>query len=53
MVEVPSIVIFVICLLGCGVHSFFLGRRIGVEHTLLYLENEGLIEFTEEPSGEE
>jgi hypothetical protein len=47
MVEMPSIVIFIICLIGCGIQSFFLGRRVGVEHTLVYLENEGLIEFEE------
>lgn len=43
MVEVPSIVIFIVCLIGCGYQSYFLGRRVGMTQCLEYLENQGVI----------
>lgn len=47
MVELPSIVIFLICLIGCGCQAWYLGRREGISACLVYLEDEGLIEFEE------
>ena len=47
MVEVPSIVIFIVCLIGCGYQSYFLGRRVGMTQCLEYLEDkrrESLVE---------
>ena len=49
MVEVPSFVIFMFCLVGCGVQAFFLGKQTGVENTIQYLHDKGIIEFTETP----
>ena len=45
MVEVPSFVIFMFCLVGAGVHSFFLGKQVGVENTIQYLHDKGIVEF--------
>jgi hypothetical protein len=43
MVEVPSIVIFIGCLIGCGYHSYFLGRKVGMSQCLEYLQEQGII----------
>jgi len=45
MAEVPSIAIFMFCLIGCGCQSYFLGKRYGVDITLLYLHEQGIIEL--------
>ena len=47
MVEVPSFVIFMFCLVGAGIHSFFLGKQVGVENTIQYLHDRGIVEFEE------
>ena len=49
MVEVPSFVIFMFCLVGAGIHSFFLGKQVGVENTIQYLHDKGIVEFDEYP----
>jgi len=48
MVEVPSIAVFIICLIGCSVQSFFLGKRYGIQDCLDYLQQEGVIDLEEE-----
>lgn len=53
MVEMHSIVVFIFCLIGCGIHSYFLGKRVGIIDCLGYLEDQGVIEFTEDSNGEE
>ena len=45
MVEVPSFVIFMFCLVGAGVPAFFLGKQVGVENTIQYLHDKGFVEF--------
>jgi hypothetical protein len=47
MPEFTSIVIFLFCLLGCGCQAWYLGRREGIAACLVFLEEQGLIEFTE------
>mgnify|MGYP003115707343 CR=1 FL=1 len=47
MVEVPSFLIFMFCLLGCGVQAFVLGKQVGVENTIQYLHDKGIVEFEE------
>ena len=47
MVEVPSFVIFMFCLIGAGVQAFFLGKQVGVENTIQYLHDKGIVEFEE------
>jgi hypothetical protein len=47
MVEMHSIVVFIFCLVGCGIHSYFLGKRVGIMDCLGYLEDQGVIEFEE------
>ena len=40
--------IFGICMCGCAVHAFYLGRRTGVESTVEYLMDKGILELDEE-----
>lgn len=40
--------IFAFCLIGCGAHAYYLGRRIGITSCIEYLEAEGYVAFTEE-----
>jgi len=49
MVEVPSFLIFMFCLAGCGIQAFFLGKQFGVENTIQYLHDKGIVEFEEYP----
>jgi len=44
MPAIEHFIIFVFCLLGAGVHSYFLGRKEGVLSTVEYLEMEGILE---------
>lgn len=36
------------CLVGCGIVSFKLGRLEGIEHTVQYFINVGVLEVEEE-----
>ena len=40
--------ILALCMFGCAGHAFFLGRRTGVEATVNYLMEKGILEFDEE-----
>jgi hypothetical protein len=44
MVTASSLAIFTFCLVGCGLTSFFLGRRDGIEATVDYLIEIGVLE---------
>ena len=35
-------------MMGCALHAFYLGRRTGVESTVEYLINKGILELDEE-----
>jgi hypothetical protein len=41
-------VIFIFCLIGCGLQSWWIGRRNGVQTTVDYLLDEGYLELDEE-----
>ncbi len=40
--------IFVVCMVGCAGHAFYLGRRTGVEATVQFLVDKGALELDEE-----
>ena len=46
MVDGLTILAF-LCIIGCGSPSWQLGHRAGIEHALDFLEDAGVIEFTE------
>ena len=37
-----------VCMFGCAGHAFYLGRRTGVEATVNYLMEKGILELDEE-----
>lgn len=48
MATVPEIAVFVFCLIGCGITAWNLGVKAGVNGTIAYLAQNGIIEVTEE-----
>jgi len=43
--------IFAFCMIGCAGHSFYLGRRTGIEATVQYLIDQGVLEVDDEYDG--
>lgn len=43
-----ALIIFTICLAGCGQTAFHLGRREGIENTVQYLIDTGVLEVDDE-----
>ena len=49
MIEiVPASVIFAICMLGCAMTAFHLGRREGIDNAVQYFIDQGILEVDEE-----
>ena len=48
MVGIEAILIFFFCLIGCGITSWKLGKRIGIDGTLDTLKAEGYLDFAED-----
>jgi hypothetical protein len=48
MATVPALAIFVFCLLGCGYSSYFIGKRAGIEGTVQYFIDLGVLEVEDE-----
>jgi hypothetical protein len=40
--------IFVFCLIGCGVHSYHIGKNHGIESTVEYLVDQGVLQEVSE-----
>lgn len=45
---IEATLIFLLCLVGSGVTSYSLGKRKGIEGTVEYLVDEGLLEVSDE-----
>ena len=43
-----EIAIFIFCLLGCGIHSYQLGKQEGIETTIEHLVDQGMLEVESE-----
>ena len=44
--------IFAFCMVGCAGHAFFLGRRTGIEATVQYLIDQGVLEVDDDNNGQ-
>ena len=42
------ILIILACVFGCGITSYYLGRRVGIEDTVTHLVDEGIIVLDED-----
>jgi hypothetical protein len=40
--------IFIFCLIGCAVQSYYLGRQEGIETTIEHLVDQGMLEVESE-----
>lgn len=45
---ITAYLIFAFCMIGCAGHAYFLGRRAGIEGTVSYLIDVGVIEVDDE-----
>jgi len=45
---VGAFIVFTICLAGCGLHSYHVGRRVGIESAIDYMVDNGDIELDDE-----
>ena len=43
-----SYIIFAVCMFGCSLTAFHLGRRDGIQNTVDYLVNVGVLEVDDE-----
>jgi hypothetical protein len=41
-------IIFAFCMAGCAGHAYFTGRRMGIQNTVEYLMEKGILELDEE-----
>ena len=48
MITTTEFAIFIFCLLGCGIHSWKLGKSQGVEATVQYMIDTGVLEVEDE-----
>ena len=39
--------IFGLCMCGCAGQAYFMGRRLGIESTIVYLVEKGVLELEE------
>tara|TARA_A100001015_G_C15033824_1_gene734778 strand:+ start:2189 stop:2338 length:150 start_codon:yes stop_codon:yes gene_type:complete len=45
---ITAYVIFAVCMFGCAAHAYFLGRRVGIEATVTFLIDQGVLEVDSE-----
>ena len=43
-----AFIVFTLCLIGCGTHAWYLGRKVGIQHTVDYLIDNGIIDVEDE-----
>ena len=48
---IATYLIFGLCMCGCAGQAYFLGRRLGIESTVAYLVEAGVIQLEEEGKG--
>lgn len=45
---VAAFAVFTLCLIGCGMHSYFVGRRVGIQHAVDYLVDTGHLDVDQD-----
>lgn len=48
MATTPEIAVFVFCLIGCGISSYFIGKQAGIEGAVQYFIDAGVLEVDDE-----
>ncbi len=52
MISAPIAAIFIFCLVGCAISSWFLGKQRGISDAVTYLAQQGYIVLEDEEDGE-
>ena len=45
---ITTYLIFAFCMIGCAGQAYYLGRRVGIQATVDYLVDQGVLEVDEE-----
>ena len=45
---IAAFVVFSLCLIGCGAHCWYVGRRVGIQHAVDYLVDNGHLDVDED-----
>ena len=45
---IGAFIVFAICLAGCGMHAYYVGRRVGIESAVDYMAENGHIDLEDE-----
>ena len=48
LTDVHELAIFIFCMIGCGVSCWQLGKAHGIQETVVYLVDEGMLEVDED-----
>ena len=43
-----AFIVFGLCLIGCGTQCWYLGRRVGIQHAVDYLVDNGQLDVDED-----
>ena len=46
--SIAAFTVFTLCLIGCGIHAWYIGRRVGIQHAVDYLVDSGQLEVDDE-----
>jgi len=46
--SVLEFAIFIFCMIGCGIQCWHLGKGVGIEHTVQYMIDQGVLELEDD-----
>ena len=46
--SLTAFTLFAICMAGCGIHCWYLGRRVGIQHAVDYLVDTGHLDVDDD-----
>ena len=46
--SLTAFTLFAICMAGCGIHCWYLGRRVGIQYAVDYLVDNGHLDVDDE-----
>ena len=47
-ITLTAFTLFALCLIGCGTHCWYLGRRVGIQYAVDYLVEQGHLDVDDE-----
>ena len=46
--SLTAFTLFAICMMGCGIHCWYLGRKVGIQYAVDYLVDNGHLDVDDE-----